>query len=111
MVQTRPKWNLFASQEWILPPDGHKKLKQPVFTYKEKIYGLLGDPVVKTPHAGVWGSTPDQGAGSHMPQLGGHMPQLKVLHAARKMEDLCTTTKSWHSQINENKILKKEKRY
>lgn len=50
--------------------------------------GLLGDPVVKTPRAGVWGSIPDQGAGSHMPQLGVHMPQLKVLRAARKMEDL-----------------------
>ena len=28
------------------------------------------------------------------------MPQLKVLHAAMKIEDPISTAKTWHSQIN-----------
>jgi len=41
-----------------------------------------------TPHTGAPGLIPGQGTRSHMPQLSLLKPQLKILHATMKMEDL-----------------------
>ena len=43
------------------------------------------------PSAGGPGWIPRQGTWSHMPQLRGHVPKLKVL---------CATTTTWHRQVN-----------
>ena len=45
---------------------------------------------LRAPNAG---STPARG-------IRCHIPQLKILHAATKIEDPCAATKTWQSQIN-----------
>ena len=40
-----------------------------------------------TPNIGDPGSIPGQGTRSHVLQLGVHMPQRKILHAAMKIQD------------------------
>ena len=40
-----------------------------------------------TPNAGGLGSVPGQGIRSHKPQLSVCGPQLKILHAAKKIKD------------------------
>ena len=45
-------------------------------------------------NAGGPGSIPGQGTRSHMLQLSVHMPQQKILHAARKWKILDATTKT-----------------
>ena len=44
---------------------------------------------------------PNSGSPSLIPGQGtrSHMPQLKILHAAMKIKDPCTTTKTWQGQI------------
>ena len=56
-----------------------------------------------TPNIGDPGSIPGQGTRSHVLQLGVHMPQRKILHAAMKISH--DATKIWHGQ--RNKYLKK----
>ena len=55
-----------------------------------KYWGLR----LHNPDAGGSDSIPGQGTRSHMLQPRIHMPQLKMLHAATKMEDPTTKTKS-----------------
>ena len=45
---------------------------------------LLG---LRAPNAGGLRLIPSQETGSHMLQLGAHMPQLKILHAGMKTEN------------------------
>ena len=53
-----------------------------------------GGPIAKTPNSQCRGSGSIPGQATRL-----HMPQLKILNAAMKMEDFSATTKAWHSQI------------
>ena len=44
---------------------------------------------LRAPNAGDSDSIPCQGTRSHMPQFRVHRPQLKILHAARRLKILC----------------------
>ena len=61
---------------------------------------------LRAPNAGGPGLIPGQGTRSRMPQLGAHVPQLKIPHAATKIPR--ATTKTQHRQINKYFFLKKE---
>ena len=62
----------------------------------------MGLPVAQTLHSQCRAPSliPGQGTRSHMPKLRVHMTQLKILHVARKKEDLDAATKIQCSQIN-----------
>ena len=61
---------------------------------------------LRAPNAGGPGLIPGQGTRSRMPQLGAHVPQLKIPHAATKIPR--ATTKTQHRQINKYFFKKKE---
>ena len=61
-----------------------------LFSTKVPKWDFPGGPVAQTLYSQCRAPSliPGQGTRSHMPQLRVHMTQLKILHVARKTEDL-----------------------